>query len=280
MTALPAAGYIADNSRTEGEAKQALEDIVAFVRQLPGGSAASELTIASGAVTPTGAMHTIDTESDATADDLETMAVTNTPVGGWVAIRPAGTARVPTVKHSATTANGFNLKSAKDFIMSAATDLLIVERRADDKWYEVLRYPSGIVQSVQAATNVETTSTVSAYTSIGLAVSITPRASTRIAVTATTSGRVNRTGGSSAAGAWRIRNLTTGTSLVDADLEIFAGNSSGVNGAGTITLHADDVGVVLGQPQQYEVQHFKISGDSVTSQRFGRRAIITAKEIF
>ena len=279
MTALPAAGYIADNSRTEGEAKQALEDIVAFVRQLPGGAAASELTITSGAVTPTGAIHTIDTESDAAADDLDTMAVINIPVGGLVAIRPENAARVPTIKHAPATANGFNLKSARDFIMSAATDLLIVERRADDKWYEVLRFPSGIVQSVQATTNVETTSTVSAYTSIGLTVSITPRASTRIAVTATTSARVNRAPGASASGAWRLWNATTLTELSAADVEITATGATGVNGAGNVTLHADDVSATIGQPQTYVVQQFKVGGDSVTSQYFGRRATITAREI-
>jgi hypothetical protein len=38
MTALAAAGYISDNARTEGQLKQFLEDILAVIKEMPGGS--------------------------------------------------------------------------------------------------------------------------------------------------------------------------------------------------------------------------------------------------
>ena len=53
MATLPAAGYLSNAARKEGEAKTALEDLVASVKQIPGcGVAKTTLTIAAGAITP------------------------------------------------------------------------------------------------------------------------------------------------------------------------------------------------------------------------------------
>lgn len=49
-----------------------------------------ELTIASGAITPTGFNHTVDTESDAVEDDLTTITLA---ADQWLFIRPASGAR-------------------------------------------------------------------------------------------------------------------------------------------------------------------------------------------
>ena len=53
---------------------------------------APELTIASGAITKTGAHHTVDTESDAAADDLDTING-GTTIGEVMVLRAANTAR-------------------------------------------------------------------------------------------------------------------------------------------------------------------------------------------
>ena len=56
----------------------------------------SELTISSGAVTITKSHHTIDTESDASTDDLDTMTIATSNVFGT--IRAENTARTIVIK--------------------------------------------------------------------------------------------------------------------------------------------------------------------------------------
>jgi hypothetical protein len=55
-----------------------------------------ELTISSGAITPTGVFHTVDTESDASSDDLET--ISGGVDGDILRIRAANTARTIVIK--------------------------------------------------------------------------------------------------------------------------------------------------------------------------------------
>lgn len=63
---------------------------------------ASELTIASGAIVPTGNWHTVDTESNASADDLTDITATNLPAGALLYLTAENSGRVPTVKHNAS----------------------------------------------------------------------------------------------------------------------------------------------------------------------------------
>ena len=70
MSQLPASGYISSDQRTVGEMKQALEDVRDVISELLGGQAETELTISAGSITPTAAIHTVDTEADASSDDL------------------------------------------------------------------------------------------------------------------------------------------------------------------------------------------------------------------
>lgn len=62
----------------------------------------SELTIASGAIVPTGNWHTVDTESNASADDLTDITATSLPAGAVLYLTAADSGRVPTVKHNAS----------------------------------------------------------------------------------------------------------------------------------------------------------------------------------
>jgi len=57
---------------------------------------ATELTISSGVVTATQALHIIDTEGDAAADDLD--SITASTYGGVIYLRPANASRVVTLK--------------------------------------------------------------------------------------------------------------------------------------------------------------------------------------
>ena len=81
MTSLPTEGYLEDSSRTVAEQKVAFDQIRDVVAEMLGGAASSELTISSGSVTvaaKNGGQHTIDTESDASTDDLNNIVVSPT----------------------------------------------------------------------------------------------------------------------------------------------------------------------------------------------------------
>lgn len=85
-------------------------------------TAATELTIASGTVARTQVVHTIDTESDAASDDLDT--VTGGGAEQILLIRPASAARTVVVKHSIG-ANGFACPGGQDISLAEGTDWLL-----------------------------------------------------------------------------------------------------------------------------------------------------------
>lgn len=95
----------------------------------------SELTIASGSVTPTNQNHSVDTESDAASDDLDTIVTTNVPNFGLLTIRAAHTDRTVVVKHG--TGNIFTSDSA-DYSMTDAIMSIVLQRRGSN-FYEVGR---------------------------------------------------------------------------------------------------------------------------------------------
>lgn len=84
---------------------------------------ASELTIASGAVTRTAYHHTIDTESDAASDDLDTINASGATAGRALIIRPAHTDRTVVVKHG--TGNIY-LNGGVDFSMDSTEKLTLL----------------------------------------------------------------------------------------------------------------------------------------------------------
>lgn len=141
MTALPAAGFFTktDPRPTNAQAKQAQDDMLEAIREAMGGTADSELTIASGSVTATRFGHSIDTESDGAADDLTHIAQTNMPSGRVIAIRGQDAARVVTVKHAATGDGEIVLANGADLVLSSVYTLLVLQRRGA-AWVEMWRW--------------------------------------------------------------------------------------------------------------------------------------------
>jgi hypothetical protein len=82
----------------------------------------SELTIATGVVTKTASHHTIDTESDAASDDLDTIA--GGSEGDVLFIRPANAARVVTIKHGV---GNIQCNSGADITLYSGYTLLIYD---------------------------------------------------------------------------------------------------------------------------------------------------------
>jgi hypothetical protein len=131
MTALAAAGYISDNARTEGQLKQFLEDILAVIKEMPGGSVEAELTISGGTITPAAGGHTlhrVDTEADAASDDLTNIATTNVRDGGILILRNENAGRAVVVKHGAGGAGQIVLADGVDVTLSDTKSYLMLKR--------------------------------------------------------------------------------------------------------------------------------------------------------
>lgn len=111
------------------------DTLYAGIKRTPGAEAPSELTLSSDSVTPTKSHHTIDTEGDASTDNLATVVTTNIPDGGLLLLRADNTARDVVVKHG--TGNIFLFNSA-DFTLDNTEKSLIL-RRNGSNWYEVVR---------------------------------------------------------------------------------------------------------------------------------------------
>lgn len=138
MTVLPTNAYVTDPARTSAEKKQAERDTLDVIRELPGGEAETTLTIAGGAITAARAIHSVDTEGAAAADDLANIVTANAPDGRLLMIRCANAARVVTVKHSAGGAGQIALSDAADLALNDRKRWLLLKRTGAD-WEEVLR---------------------------------------------------------------------------------------------------------------------------------------------
>ena len=94
---------------TDADENNALAGSLAFT--------ANEKTISSGAFTATRSHHTVDTESDAASDDLDTIATSNVSDGAILVITPADDARTIVVKHESGGAGQIHTGDAADYTM-------------------------------------------------------------------------------------------------------------------------------------------------------------------
>jgi hypothetical protein len=172
MTALPAADFF-NGAITNAEAKDAQDEILAVIRELLGGEARSELTIASGSITPTGAVHTVDTESDAGSDNLDFIAQTNHPETRFLAIRAEDPTRAVVVRHNITGTGKILLADAVNLTLTGADQWLLLMR--DDTTWREMRFVqaagetrAGIVELATTAEAAAGADTARAVTAAGL----------------------------------------------------------------------------------------------------------------
>jgi len=102
---------------------------------LPG----AELTIASGVVTVTGGYHVVDTEGDASTDDLRT--INGGVLGALLVIRAADNGRTVVVKHASGGGDNIALDGATDFSLDNVQDKIMLIY--DDYWRELSRSNPG-----------------------------------------------------------------------------------------------------------------------------------------
>lgn len=142
----PAASYISNAARTEGENKTAFEDQLKGIKQIPGAGIADQaLTIASGSVTPaagSSAVLVIDTEASAATDDLTNIVLTNIDDGAMVWVRNANAARVVVAKHSAGGSGQLSLSTGGDFVLADPDRHWLLLKRNGTLFLEVARFPA------------------------------------------------------------------------------------------------------------------------------------------
>ena len=159
MTALPAAGHFVAGGTTNATAKTAQDDMTEVEREGVGGAAQTELTIASGSVTPTGAEHSIDTESDDATDDLANILQTNLFDGRHLLIRHDTGGRDVTVKHAAGGAGQILLKNNVDYLLDDVEKHLLL-RREGTTWVEVFRSHEAVFTSALQSLTINVTTTL------------------------------------------------------------------------------------------------------------------------
>lgn len=123
----PATGDLRVTARTDGSIWFTDEDGVSvgpilFIPLII--PAQTELTIASGVVAPTSTHHSIDTESDAASDDLDTItAPVAFPIFNMLILRPADDARSVVIKHGT---GNIVLSGAADITLDDITDHILL----------------------------------------------------------------------------------------------------------------------------------------------------------
>ena len=140
MSTLPANGVLGDaeDELLTADAKTYLEKLRDCAAESPGGAATSELTIAAGAIVPTGWLHSVDTQGDAGTDDLATITTTNHPDGRVLFIYPEDGARTVVVKDEAGGAGQIHTLDGNDFSMDESDKHIWLMRIGAD-WYEITR---------------------------------------------------------------------------------------------------------------------------------------------
>lgn len=140
--ALPSSGQLG-GTPTNAQFQGYIEDLRDVVSNQIGGAGRTELTIATGAVTPPardhGGVFKIDTEGNAASDTLDTITQTNTPDGTVIVLMAEDAARVVTLNHAAGGSGQMLLTNSTDFVFASLAAWVMLQRRSTD-WVELQRY--------------------------------------------------------------------------------------------------------------------------------------------
>ena len=129
-------GGIDNDFRVEGDTVTDVFKVDAGTEQLIAGAFFNikdrgELTVSAGSITVTGSGHSVDTESDASTDDLDSINGGND--GDILILRTINSTRDVTCKDGTG-----NLRLAGDFVLTSVTDFIMLRKVGND-WYELSR---------------------------------------------------------------------------------------------------------------------------------------------
>lgn len=160
MTALPDLDYLTGgDDRSAGDfLSNILEKFLGAAEESPGGAAETDLSILSGVITPTRAVHRVDTQGATASDDLTTAAISTHTEGRWLLLKSVDNSRVVTIKHAVAGDGGFYMTDSADFVLSSTARRIVFER-VGNVWVEILRNygtAAGWRTGIDAAATVHT----------------------------------------------------------------------------------------------------------------------------
>lgn len=149
MSTFPTGAQLTSSSNTVAQQKAYISDQADATSQLIGASTIGAYTIATGVITPSVAVFTVDTEAAAASDDLTNILTTNLHSGAIIAIASLNSGRVVTVKHNSGGAGQITLDGAVDRVLS--TDEWMLLLRSGSDWIELAlnQVPPGSVVTTQ-----------------------------------------------------------------------------------------------------------------------------------
>ena len=167
MTAPTTDGYMENPARTVAEMKVAVDQNRDAMCELLGGdddfATNEELTISSGVVTPTRAIHSIDTESDAATDNLDTIATTNHNESRLLLVYPENAGHTVVVIDQAGGAGQIHTADGEDFSMDEIDKRLLLYRSGAD-WYEIGRFYGSSIDDLRTYLGLGSSAVVDAGT--------------------------------------------------------------------------------------------------------------------
>lgn len=148
---LPAADFFTGGSVTNIQAKNAQNDTLAFIRQsMLGGSDEYESTISSGSITPDGAVLSVDTEGDASSDNLDNIVLTNIQDGGFLLLRAENAGRTVVIRHGQGGTGQILTHDGQNIILDEITKFVLLRRDGNDI-REVFRTSQGVLRKAMPA---------------------------------------------------------------------------------------------------------------------------------
>lgn len=118
----------------QSDARPLMEEWQQACMQLPGGLPPALVSIENDTLTPTQSAHIVDTEGEAGADELKTIAVAKIHDGCILELYAADDGRTITVKHSPSEVNGITLVGGADKQLQRHFALRL--QRSGDYWKE------------------------------------------------------------------------------------------------------------------------------------------------
>lgn len=146
MAQFPTNTQLVNSVNTVLAQKTYVGDQADAISQLFGSADVSATVIATGSITPSSGMITVDTEASAATDDLSNILTTNLHDGAVIAVASLNAGRVVTAKHNAGGAGQITLVDATD--RDLETDKYLLLQRSGTDWLEFALNSEPIVDVV------------------------------------------------------------------------------------------------------------------------------------
>lgn len=144
MANLTARTDVFDTATTQGNFRSGIGAIHDVLNQQPGVQAETEFTISGGSIAPTVTIISVDTESDAASDNLDTIDPSNLHTDAILFLHINNASRSVVLRHGQGGTGQIITSDAADITLDATTKWLILHYdSANTQWLEMFRSFSG-----------------------------------------------------------------------------------------------------------------------------------------